>query len=210
MEKVVIRREIPADFRAAEELTREAFWNVYRPGCMEHYLLHVLRDDPDFIAELDLVMERDGQLIGHIMYMRAEIHADGGNVIPVMTFGPVSIRPDVQRMGYGTMIVRHSMRMAAELGAGALCIEGNAAFYGKCGFAAAYTRGIRWHGVPEGDNSTHNLLCEMREGFLDGVTGVYYTPQGYFVDDAEVEEFDKSFPKKEKGRPLVDIRDHQV
>ena len=91
---LVIRRETPSEYEAVEYLTREAFWNVYRPGCNEHYVLHTFRDNPDFVPELDLVLERDGRLIGHIMYARATIQADDGRTIPVMTFGPISIHPD--------------------------------------------------------------------------------------------------------------------
>ena len=72
---------------------------MYRPGCLEHYVVHVLREDPDFVPELDLVMERDGQLIGHVMYMRSEIQADDGRAIPIMTFGPISIAPEYKRQG---------------------------------------------------------------------------------------------------------------
>ena len=106
---IIIRRETPADYAAVEHLTREAFWNVYRPGCIEHYVVHVLRRDPDFVPELDLVMERDGQLIGHVLYMRSKIVADDGREIPMMTFGPISIRPDLQRQGLGKRLLDFSM-----------------------------------------------------------------------------------------------------
>lgn len=197
-ENIIIRRETPADYAAVENLTREAFWNVYRPGCLEHYVVHVLRSDPAFVPELDLVMERDGQLIGHIMYMNAKIVADDGRDIPMMTFGPISIRPDLQRKGLGKQLLDYSMERARELGAGALCIEGNIDFYGKSGFVVAGTRGIRYHGEPEQESVPYVLLKELRPGFLDGITGVYHTPQGYYVDEAAAEEFDKSFPPKEK------------
>lgn len=100
---IVIRRETPADYDAVEHLTRDAFWNVYRPGCTEHYVVHVLRHDPDFVPELDLVMEQNGQIIGHVLYMRARITADDGREIPVMTFGPISIHPAFQRQGLGKL-----------------------------------------------------------------------------------------------------------
>ena len=58
---IVIRREEEKDRRAVEHLVRESFWNVYRPGCYEHFVLHKLRSDPAFVQELDLVMEKDGQ-----------------------------------------------------------------------------------------------------------------------------------------------------
>ena len=195
---MIIRRETPADYDAVEHLTREAFWNVYRPGCTEHYVVHVLRKDPAFVPELDLVMEWNGQLIGHVMYMRAKITADDGRELPVMTFGPISIHPDFQRRGLGKRLLDESMERARELGAGALCIEGNIAFYGKSGFVVAGTRGIRYHGEPEQEMVPYFLLKELRAGFLDGVTGVYHTPQGYYVDETEAETFDRNFPPKEK------------
>ena len=197
-DNIMIRREVPTDYSAAEHLTREAFWNVYRPGCLEHYVIHVLRKDPAFVPELDLVMEREGQLIGHIMYMRAAITADDGREIPIMTFGPISIRPDLQRQGLGKRLLDYSMGRAAELGAGALCIEGNLDFYGKSGFVVAGTRGIRYHGEPEQEIVPYFLLKELRPGFLEGVTGVYHTPQGYYVDEAAAEAFDQKSPPKEK------------
>ena len=136
-DNIQIRRETPADYRAVEELTREAFWNVYRPGCSEHYVVHCLRDRPEFVPELDLVMERNGELIGHILYVRAEIQADDGRRIPVMAFGPISIRPGCQRQGLGKALLDESLERARALGAGAICIEGNIGFYGKSGFVTA-------------------------------------------------------------------------
>ncbi|EDN01240.1 acetyltransferase, GNAT family [Pseudoflavonifractor capillosus ATCC 29799] len=195
---IIIRRETPSDYDAVEHLTREAFWNVYRPGCTEHYVVHVLRKDPAFVPELDLVMERNGQLIGHVMYMRAKITADDGRELPVMTFGPISIHPDFQRRGLGKRLLDESMERARELGAGALCIEGNIAFYGKSGFVVAGTKGIRYHGEPEQEMVPYFLMKELRPGFLDGVTGVYHTPQGYYVDETKAEDFDRNFPPKEK------------
>lgn len=198
MNKIIIRNETPADYAAVEHLTREAFWNVYRPGCMEHYVLHVLRDDPAFVPELDLVMEQEGQIIGHVMYMRAAITANDGREIPIMTFGPISIRPDLQRRGLGKHLLETSMEKAMALGAGALCIEGNLDFYGKSGFVVAGTRGIRYHGEPDQEIVPYFLLKELKPGFLNGVAGVYHTPKGYFVDEAAVEAFDRDFPPKQK------------
>ena len=197
-DKIIIRGETAADYAAVEHLTREAFWNVYRPGCTEHYVVHVLRQDPDFVPELDLVMERDGELIGHVLYMRAKIVADDGREIPMMTFGPISISPDLQRKGLGKYLLDFSMERARELGVGALCIEGNIDFYGKSGFVVAGTRGIRYHGEPEQEIVPYVLLKELQHGFLDSVTGVYHTPKGYYVVEAAAEEFDRNFPPKEK------------
>lgn len=193
-----IRPEIPADFRNTEDLVREAFWNVYRPGCLEHYVLHCLRDDPAFVPALDFVMELDGRLIGQTVFMQAEIQADDGRQIPIMTMGPIGILPELKRRGYGKMLLDYSLEKAAGLGCGAVCFEGNIDFYGKSGFTYASEFGIRYHGLPEGEDASFFLCKELMPGYLDGITGEYATPKGYFVDEAACEEFDRQFPKKEK------------
>ena len=101
----VIRPERKEDERAVEELIRESFWNVYRPGCSEHYVMHVLRDDPDFVKELDFVMEKDGRLIGQNIFMRAVINGDDGKDVPVLSMGPICIANDLKRKGYGKKLL---------------------------------------------------------------------------------------------------------
>lgn len=194
----IIRLETPADYRETENVTREAFWNVYRPGCTEHYVLHCYRDNDDFVPELDFVLEKDGKIIGQIMYVRAEIAADDGRSIPIMTFGPIGIVPQYKRQGYGKMLLDFSMEKAKALGVGALCMEGNIDFYGKSGFVVASAKGIHYYAEPRSEEVPYFLLKELQPGFLDGVTGVYHTPKGYFVSDEEAEAFDKQFPPKEK------------
>ena len=195
---IIIRLEKKEEYREVENMVRESFWNVYRPGCMEHYVLNQLRNDPAFVPELDFVMEKDGKLIGQNMFMKAKIKADDGREIPIMTMGPICITPDLKRKGYGKHLLDYSLERARELGCGAVCFEGNIDFYGKSGFAPASTFGIRYHGLPEGDDASFFLGKELIPGYLDGITGEYATPQGYFVDKAEVEIFDKEFPVKEK------------
>ena len=198
MKEINIRRETPADHCTVENLIREAFWNVYRPGCIEHYVLNQLRNDPDFVPELDLVLEKDGEIIGSIIFMHANISADDGREIPIMTFGPIGIAPKYTRRGYGKLLLDYSLQKAAELGAGAVCIEGNIDFYGKSGFVLGNSKGIDYHGEPRGSFTPYFLLKELKNGFLDGVTGVYHTPKGYYVDEAEAELFDKQFSPKQK------------
>ena len=195
-----IRFEEPKDYSVVENLIRESFWNVYRPGCSEHYVIHVLRNDPAFVKELDFVMEQDGNLIGQNMFMKTVINADDGRDIPVLTMGPICITPELKRKGYGKAILDYSLEQAKALGYGAVLFEGNIAFYGKSGFDYASKFGIRYHDLPEGADSSFFLCRELVPGYLDGITGVYQTPEGYYVDDADVEEFDKSFPSKEKLR----------
>ena len=171
--------EKPEDYREVENLVRESFWNVYRPGCSEHYVIHVLRDDPAFVRDLYLVMKQDGRLIGQNMFMRTIIEADDERAIPVLTMGPISIAPDLKRKGYGKALLDCSLEKATELGYGAVLFEGNIGFYGKSGFTYAREFGIRYHDLPEGADDS-------------------FFPQGYYVQDRDVEEFDKGFPPKQK------------
>ena len=193
-----IRLEKQEEHRAVENLVRESFWNVYRPGCLEHYVLHCLRNNPDFVSELDWVMEKDGCLIGQNIFMRAQILADDGRKIPIMTMGPICICPEFKGQGYGKKLLDFSIQKAAEIGCGALCFEGNIGFYGKSGFDYASKFGIRYHGLSAGEDASFFLCRELIPGFLDGITGEYATPQGYFVDEGEAEAFDRAFPHKEK------------
>ena len=194
----IIRLEQEKEYRDVEHLVRESFWNVYRPGCLEHYVLNQLRNDPAFVPELDFVMEQDGRLIGQNMFMRAVIRADGGREIPIMTMGPICITPELQGQGFGKILLDYSVEKAAELGCGALCFEGNINFYGKSGFTFAREFGLRYHDLPESADASFFLCKELIPGYLAGITGEYAPPQGYFVDEAETEEFDKLFPTKEK------------
>ncbi len=195
-----IRLEKREDHRAVENLVREAFWDVYRPGCSEHYVIHVLRDDPAFVKELDFVMEQDGKLIGQNMFMKTIIEADDGRKIPVLTMGPIGIIPELKRKGYGKAILDYSLEKASEMGFGAVLFEGNIGFYGRSGFGYAREFGIRYHDLPEDADSSFFLCKELIPGYLDGITGVYQTPPGYYVKDEDVEVFDRGFPPKEKHK----------
>ena len=198
MKNLIIRNEKKEDYRTVENLIRESFWNVYRPGCLEHYVIHTLRNDEAFIPELSFVMELDGKIIGQNMFMRANIKADDGRDIPIMTMGPICIAPELKRKGYGKILLDYSLEKAREYGCKTLCFEGNIDFYGKSGFTFASDYGIRYYGLPEGEDASFFLCKELEKGYLNGITGEYATPQGYFVDEAAAEEFDKTFPPKEK------------
>jgi len=200
MSNYTIRLEEKKDYREVENLVRESFWNVYRPGCSEHYVIHVLRDDPAFVSELDFVMEQDGRLIGQNMFMKTVIEADDGREITVLTMGPIGITPELKRKGYGKELLDYCLEKATEMGFGAVLFEGNIGFYSHCGFDYANKFGIRYHDLPEDADSSFFLCRELIPGYLDDVTGVYQTPQGYYVKDEDVEKFDKQFPPKEKQK----------
>ncbi|HCG97454.1 MAG TPA: GNAT family N-acetyltransferase, partial [Erysipelotrichaceae bacterium] len=172
---IEIRLEEKSEYRKVENLVRDSFWNVYRPGCLEHYALNQLRNDPAFVPELDFVMYQDGELIGQNIFVRTAITADDGRSIPIMTMGPICIKNEYKRKGYGKILLDYSLEKAAELGCGALCFEGNIDFYGKSGFKQASEYGIRYHGLPEGEDASFFLCKELIPGYSDGITGEYAT-----------------------------------
>ena len=196
----IIRLEKKEDYRVVENLVREAFWNVYRPGCKEHLVMHELRNDPSFIKELDFVMEKDGIIIGQNMFMKTIIEGDDGRITDVLTMGPICITPELQREGYGKIILDYTLETATELGYGAVLFEGNIDFYGKSGFDIAGKFGIKYHDWPEDEDAPFFLCKELKPGYLNGITGEYATPSGYFVDPFDCDVFDQQFPPKEKKR----------
>ncbi len=196
----IIRPENAEDYRKVEALVRESFWNIYRPGCYEHYIIHVLRNDPAFVKQLDFVMEKDGVLIGQNMFMKTMIKADDNREIDVLTMGPICITPELQRKGYGKILLDYSLEKAQMLGFGAVLFEGNIDFYGKSGFDYSSKFGIKYHDLPDDADASFFLCKELIPGYLDGITGIYLTPQGYYVDDADVDAFDQNFPPKEKKK----------
>ena len=196
----IIRLERKEEQREVEMLVREAFWNVYRPGCSEHCVLHALRDDPAFVRELDLVMEKEDRLIGQSVSARTVIELDGGGELPVLTIGPICIDPALQGKGYGKLLLGRSLELSAELGYGAVLLEGNIGFYGKSGFVYARSFGVRYHDMPEEADQSFFLCRELIPGYLSGAEGVYQTPRAYYISEEEAEEFDRAFPPKEKLR----------
>ncbi len=150
------------------------------------------------MPELNFVMEKDGEIIGQNVFVRAMIKADDGREIPIMTMGPICIAQKFQRQGYGKILLDYCLEKAKEFGCGALCFEGNINFYGKSGFVYASEYGIRYHGLPEGADASFFLCKELIPGYLNGISGEYATPQIYFVDEQEAELFDQQFPPKEK------------
>ena len=201
-----IRLETPKDYREVENLTREAFWNVYRPGCTEHYVLNQFRTNPDFIPELDLVMEEDDKIIGHVMFSKAELVLDDGRCVPSWTFGPISIHPDYKRKGYGLKLLQYALAKAREMGIGFICMEGNIAFYSLAGFDLASKRNIHYHDFPRDAEVPFFLAQELIPGWLkkNGIAeATYCPPKGYFVADENPEAFEAyeaTFPEKVKLR----------
>ena len=211
---MIIRLEQPKDYREVENLTRESFWNVYRPGCTEHYVLNQYRTNPDFIPELDLVMEENDMIIGHVMFSKAELTLDsphsqggiGGGSFPSWTFGPISIHPEYKRKGYGLKLLQYALDKARDMGIGFICMEGNIEFYKHAGFDLASKLNIHYHTEPKDAEVPYFLAQELIPGWLksNGIAeATYCPPKGYFVADENPEAFEAyeaTFPKKEKLR----------
>ena len=201
-----IRIEQPKDYREVENLTREAFWNVYRPGCTEHYVLNQYRTNPDFIPELDFVMEEDSKIIGHVMFSKAELVLEDGTQKVSWTFGPISIHPDYKRKGYGLKLLQYALDKARDLGIGFISMEGNIEFYKHAGFNLASKLNIHYHAEPKNAEVPYFLAQELIPGWLksNGISeATYCPPKGYFVADNNPEAFEAyeaTFPKKEKLR----------
>ena len=206
MDNYSIRVEEERDYSTVEGLVREAFWNVYRPGCTEHYVLHHLRSCPDFIPELAFVMEADGKIIGQNVFVKAQITKNEVTAFPILTMGPICIANEYKRKGYGKILLDYSLEKDKALGYGAVCFEGNIDFYVNSGFDYASKVGIKYHGLPEGMAADFFLCKELKPGYLDGITGVYATPAAYFVAEENPEDFQKFEREFNLKNPLEKLK----
>lgn len=199
---IQIRNEQKSDYQIVEDITREAFYNMYVPGCMEHYLVHIMRGHEDFIPELDFVLELDGKVIGNIMYTKAKLTDENGEEKEIITFGPVCILPKYQRIGYGKLLMEHSFKRAVELGYDTIVIFGSPANYVSRGFKSCkkYNLCVEGGGYPAG-----MLAKELKEGAFDGRKWTYSGSPVMDVDGQEAARFDDALPPMAKEyRPSQD------
>ena len=198
MENITVRLETEGDYRAVEELTREAFWNVYKPGADEHYFVHVMRKHPDFIPELAFVLERDGKIIGNIMYTKAWLEDKAGERKEILSFGPFCIAPKYQRQGLGKILIEHSFNVARGMGYDVNINFGNPGNYVSRGFVSCKKKNVSF--VRTGNYPTALLVCELVPGALDGKEWMYIpsTAADCCDDTDRVEAFDKTFVPAEK------------
>ena len=194
--EILIRNEREEDYRAVEEVTREAFWNLYVPGCSEHYIAHLLRQHQDFIPALDFVALVAGRIVGNIMYTQARLANDAGESLTIASFSPLCVHPEFQRLGIGSRLVRHSLPVARELGFGVVAIYGDPHNYCKHGFRNGKDLGIS---DGNGDYPNGLLALELTPGLLAGRQWRLQISPAYECGESEVEEFDRGFPPKEKG-----------
>ena len=192
---ITIRNEEERDYQKVEEITRKAFWNLYVPGCVEHYLVHVMRTHKDFVGELDFVIEVDGRLIGNIMYTKARLVDEAGEEKDILTFGPVCILPEYQRKGYGKKLIEHSFEKAAALGYDVIVIFGNPNNYVGCGFKSCKKYNV---GIENGTYPAAMMVKELKQDALDGRKWVYRQSPVYEIDEKEVQRYDDGLEKMEK------------
>ena len=198
MENLTIRQETEKDYRAVEELTREAFWNVYKPGADEHYFVHIMRNHPDFIPELAFVLETNGRIVGNIMYTKAWLEDEDKNRKEILSFGPLCIAPEYQRQKLGKLLIEHSFEVARMMGYDVNIIFGNPGNYVSRGFVSCKKKNVSF--MANGNFPTALLVCELIEGVLDGKKWMYIpsTAADCCEDIAAVEAFDATFPQREK------------
>lgn len=192
---IELRPEGPADFRAVEELTRNAFWNHHAPGCDEHYLAHILRESSNFVPELDYVAVHDGKVVGNIMYTRAKIVLDRGGEREVLCFGPLAVDPAFQGRGVGGALIERTKTLARELGYKAILIFGDPEYYSRFGFVPAERYGV---GTSWGVYIISLQALELQPGALEDCEGYFEESGDYQIDPEASAAFDKGFPPKEK------------
>ena len=198
--KISIRNEKESDHRKVEELTREAFWNLYVPGCDEHYLVHVMRNHDDFLSELNFVAVVDNQIVGNIMYAKSHLinSNDSTDKLDTITFGPVSVLPEFQKQGVGSALIKHSIKVAKKAGYNAIIIQGHPYNYCKHGFKGSKTFDIS---NSEGKYPFSSLTLELETGIFSDKKWSYHSSDVYDLDQAAADEFDKLFdPKKKEYR----------
>ena len=195
---IIIRSETPADYRAVEELTRESFWNVYKPGADEHYFVHQMRSHPDFLPELAFVLERDGEIIGNIMYTKAWLEDEQGQRKEILSFGPLCVSPKYQRQKLGKILIEHSFEMARQMGYDVNINFGNPGNYASRGFVSCRKKNVSF--LRPGNFPTALLVAELIPGALAGKNWLFIpsTAADCCDDTAAVEAFDAGFPPKEK------------
>jgi putative acetyltransferase len=201
--KLHIRPETSADHFAVESLTREAFWNLYRPGCDEHYTTHLIRGHADFLPDLTLVAEVDGQIVGSIVYTRSWVVNEQGGRVETATFGPLCVHPDWQRQGVGSALIGHTRALAEHKGYPAIVILGDPHNYCRHGFRTGKDLNV---GTPDGKFPLGLLVLELRPGFFAGHRWAFHTSPVFEFDPAAVEAYDARFPPKVKRhQPSQDL-----
>jgi predicted N-acetyltransferase YhbS len=196
-EDMEIRMETKDDWYDVELMTQHAFWNKHHLGCDEHYLVHKLRQDKDYLPEISRIAVKDGEVIGCIMYSKARV-LDVINTHYIITFGPLCIEPKWQGCGVGELLLKETMNLAAEAGYKGIVIFGEPDYYPRIGFKTCDKFNIT---TAEGKNFDAFMGIELIEGAMKDIKGKFYESDVFEnLPKEEVEEFNKKFPKLQKLR----------
>jgi predicted N-acetyltransferase YhbS len=199
---IEIRTTAKDDFKSTENLTRETFWNLYNPGCSEHFILHKLRESKCYVEELDLIAINEGKIIGHIISTKAKVIDDKGNEHNVLCVGPFAVTPNLQGKGIGAKLIKQSITKAHEMGFSGMILFGNPNYYRRFGFVNAQQFGIT---TKEGRNFDPFMALELGENGFTNIKGAFFEDNAFEFTEPELDEFDKQFPPKEKGKPKIDL-----
>jgi len=195
MVDISIRLEEKHDYFKVEDLTREAFWNLYKPGCDEHYLVHTMRNHSDFIADLDYVAEINKQIVGSIMYTKSHVYDENNEVLDTITFGPLCVHPKYQRIGIGTKLIEYTKKIVIDKGYPAIIILGDPHNYCKHGFRNGKDYNISTY---DGKHPLGLLVLELKKGVFDNKKWRFKESDAYEIDESKIDEYDKRFNEKEK------------
>jgi len=191
---ITIRNEIESDRHETENVTREAFWDLYQPGCDEHLILHQLRESAAFIPELDLVACQGDRIIGNIVYTRAKVKNETSEK-EVLCMGPLSVLPEFQKKGVGSFLLRTSISKARSMGFPAVVIFGDPQYYHRFGFVNAEKLGIQ---TSEGKNMEPFMALDLTGKGLPDIHGRFFEDQAFQSKPEDLQQFEQRFPPREK------------
>ena len=180
-----------------ENLVRDSFWNVYRPGAFEHYIVHNLRDDDSFISDLAYVIEIDAKIVGHINYSRGSIDY-GNEKADAVVLGPLAIHRDYQNRGLGSKLIEFTLNLAENEGIPFVVVIGDENYYNRFGFVSASEYNLYLDGTDTSEECPFFMIKIFDESKLNDVKGIFSNPKVFDVDVYDVDEFDKKFQYKEK------------
>lgn len=196
-DEIEIRMETSSDWYNVELMTQHAFWNKHHLGCDEHYLVHKLRQDKDYLPELSRIAVKDGDVIGCIMYSKARV-VDGDDTHEIITFGPLCVEPKWQGCGVGELLLRETMKLAANKGYKGIVIFGEPDYYPRIGFKTCDNFNIT---TADGKNFDAFMGFELVKDSMKGIKGKFYGAEVFEnLPKEEVEKYNKKFPQLQKLR----------
>lgn len=200
MKDIELRLVKENEFGEIENVVRESFWGVFRPGCVEHFIVHRARENNWLVKALDYCITKNGKIIGHIMYTHANIILNNGVDQDVLVLGPVCILPKYQKQGYGSKLINHTLSLATQYGYGAVVVVGNPKLFGKFEFIPAQNRQICYATIGKDKPAPFFLIKELQHGYLQKTSGIFEPTEAFNVTMDEALEFDKNFAPKQQTK----------